>query len=79
MRERPRRQLMVALYRAGRQAEALEGYRDWRRQLVDDLGLEPSRELRDLERRILDRDPALAARPASVAPDTGDGRTGGRV
>ena len=55
-------QLMLALYRAGRQAEALAEYRAARRALVDDLGLEPSSELRALERAILchELDPPLA-------------------
>lgn len=59
LREGPRRLLMLALYRADRQAEALAVYRDCRRRLVDELGLEPSDELRELERRIHRRDPAL--------------------
>jgi DNA-binding SARP family transcriptional activator/class 3 adenylate cyclase len=70
LRERPRGQLMVALYRSGRQAEALELYRDWRRRLADELGLEPSRELRELEQRILAHDPALGPvqRPTGPTP-----------
>ena len=59
LRERPRGQLMLALYRSGRQAEALEAYRDARRVLVEELGLEPSRRLKDLERDILAQDPGL--------------------
>jgi predicted ATPase/DNA-binding SARP family transcriptional activator len=59
-RERLRRQLMLALYRSGRQADALEQYRDARRTLVEELGLEPSTELRELETAILRQDPALA-------------------
>jgi DNA-binding SARP family transcriptional activator len=59
LRERPRRLLMLALYRSGRQAEALERYREGRRLLVDELGIEPSADLQDLERRILRRDPSL--------------------
>lgn len=51
--------LMLALYRSGRQAEALAAYADARRALVDELGLEPSRELRALEAAILGQDPAL--------------------
>jgi DNA-binding SARP family transcriptional activator/streptogramin lyase len=54
-----RRQLMLALYRAGRQSDALAAYRDARRRLVTDLGLEPGRDLRDLEAAILRHDPAL--------------------
>ncbi len=50
---------MLALYRSGRQAEALESYRVTRRQLVDELGLEPGRELQELEKAILAQDPAL--------------------
>ena len=61
LRERPRGQLMVALYRCGRQAEALETYRAARRALVEELGLEPSRELRALEQAILTQDSALDA------------------
>ncbi|MEH1163971.1 BTAD domain-containing putative transcriptional regulator [Micromonospora sp. CPCC 205539] len=53
-------QLMVALYRAGRQSDALATYRRLRRTLRDDLGIEPSPALRDRERAILSQDPALA-------------------
>ena len=59
LQERLRRLLMVALYRAGRQAEALNAYRDGRRELLDELGLEPGPELVELERAILVHDPAL--------------------
>jgi DNA-binding SARP family transcriptional activator len=59
LRERPRAHLMLALYRAGRQADALELYRSTRRTFVDDLGIDPSPELQDLERAILRQDPAL--------------------
>src|SRR4051794_9574649 len=70
LRERLRRQLMLALYRAGRQAEALEAYREARRALVDELGIEPSAELQELERAILVQDPALGAAPVrSTASD----------
>jgi DNA-binding SARP family transcriptional activator len=54
-------QLMLALYRSGRQAEALGAYRAARRVLVDSLGIEPSEELRALERRILEQDKELTA------------------
>ena len=58
-RERLRAQLMLALYRSGRQADALAAYRDARRSLVETLGIEPTLELRQLERSILDQDPGL--------------------
>jgi DNA-binding SARP family transcriptional activator len=57
--ERLRRQLMLALYRSGRQAEALTVYRDTRQLLAEELGLEPSLALQQLERAILRADPAL--------------------
>ena len=59
LRERLRGFLMLALYRSGRQAEALETYRDGRQLLDSELGLEPGPELRELERAILAHDPAL--------------------
>jgi YVTN family beta-propeller protein len=59
LRERLQRQLMLALYRSGRQAEALESYRDARQSLIDELGLEPGRDLQELEQAILAQDPAL--------------------
>jgi DNA-binding SARP family transcriptional activator len=59
LRDRFRAQLMLALYRSGRQVEALDVYRHGRDVLVAELGLEPSPMLRDLERAILTHDPAL--------------------
>ncbi|HEY6759116.1 MAG TPA: AfsR/SARP family transcriptional regulator [Baekduia sp.] len=59
LRERLCGQLMLALYRDGRQAEALDAYRTARRRLVDEIGLEPGRELQEVERRILAQDPGL--------------------
>jgi DNA-binding SARP family transcriptional activator len=59
LRERLRGQLMLALYRAGRQAEALEAYRSARRTLLAELGIEPGRALRELEHAILAQVPAL--------------------
>jgi predicted ATPase/DNA-binding SARP family transcriptional activator len=68
LRERLRAQLMVALYRAGRQAEALAAYQDARRVLVEGLGIEPSAVLKTLERQILAQDPALDAPGAYDLP-----------
>jgi predicted ATPase/DNA-binding SARP family transcriptional activator len=59
-RERLHRQLALALYRSGRQAEALDAYRN-ARAFLDELGLEPGDELRELEQMILRHDPGLAA------------------
>jgi DNA-binding SARP family transcriptional activator len=64
LRQRLRAQLMLALYRFGRHAEALQVYQDTRAILVEELGIEPSRELRDLQQAILNQDPMLdVARP----------------
>ena len=77
LRERIRAQLMLALYRSGRQAEALQVYQDARSLLVEELGLEPSESLQQLERAILVHDPSLdlsapAGAPApSPAPEAG--------
>ncbi|TAK00819.1 MAG: hypothetical protein EPO36_07515 [Chloroflexota bacterium] len=58
--ERLRAQLMLALYRSGRQSEALHAYQDGRRILADELGIDPGAQLQALERQILAHDPALA-------------------
>jgi ABC-type transport system substrate-binding protein/DNA-binding SARP family transcriptional activator len=67
LRERLRGQLMLALYRAGRHAEALRVYSDTRKRLVAELGLEPGEALRELEQAILRQDPALALPPRGIA------------
>jgi len=67
LRERPRGHLMLALYRSGRQAEALECYEEGRRFLVEELGIEPSAELRDLHRALLNQDVSLAVAPAPIS------------
>jgi DNA-binding SARP family transcriptional activator/ABC-type branched-subunit amino acid transport system substrate-binding protein/DNA-binding beta-propeller fold protein YncE len=67
LREGVRRRLMLALYRSGRQAEALAAYADLRRTLVEELGLEPCRELRALQEAMLRQDPELDLRqPGAV-------------
>jgi predicted ATPase/DNA-binding SARP family transcriptional activator len=82
-RERLRGQLMLALYRTGRQADALAAYRAARSALVDDLGIEPSVELRQLHEAILAQDRALLqtdpGQPVAPAGDTTDGRAPGQV
>jgi DNA-binding SARP family transcriptional activator/class 3 adenylate cyclase/tetratricopeptide (TPR) repeat protein len=78
LRERLRGQQLVALYRSGRQADALASYQGFRRMLDEELGIEPSARLRELERSILRQDPSLdapapprrrtAARPGRATP-----------
>jgi predicted ATPase/class 3 adenylate cyclase len=68
LRERLRGQFMLALYRSGRQTEALETYRDFRKALREELGLDPSSALRELEAAILRQDPVLA--PGSATRGT---------
>jgi DNA-binding SARP family transcriptional activator len=68
-RERARGQLMLALYRSDRQADALQAYQATRRMLVEDLGIEPGERLRELEAAILAQDPVLAVPvPETVGP-----------
>jgi DNA-binding SARP family transcriptional activator len=73
LRERPRGQLMLALYRSGRQAEALQAYQDARRMLVDELGIEPTPSLQQLHASILRQESAL--QPQAV-PGAGEDRLG---
>ena len=79
LRERFRYQLMLALYRTGRQVEALEVYRDARRVLGEELGLEPSRSLRDLERAILSQDSSLDPELVEVVAEAGESAAGAFV
>ena len=71
-RERLRAQLMLALYRSDRQADALQTYQDARTTLVEELGIEPGERLRDLERAVLAQDPALALDASPVADATAE-------
>ena len=79
LRERLRAQLMLALYRDGRQVEALAVFRDTRRLFAEEYGIEPGAQLRDLELRILRQDPELApvraARAPVASPPAGPRRT----
>lgn len=69
LRERLHELLMMALYRSGRPAEALTAYRDARTILIDEIGVEPGQELRELERAILNRDPSLnSVQPTAAEP-----------
>lgn len=68
LRERLRGQQMLAFYRSGRQADALAAYQGFRRTLDEELGIEPSAALRELERRILQQDPELDVAAGPPAP-----------
>src|SRR4051794_12885418 len=86
-RERLLEQLMLSLYRSGRQADALAAYQDARRSLVEELGIEPGADLRQLEAKILRQDPSLdlpaapavvlSAADAEPTPTTGAPRPAG--
>jgi len=78
LRERLRGQLMLALYRSGRQAEALEAYRAARRTLLAELGLEPGRALHELERAILAQEPELDGALPRQSAAVGAAATPGR-
>jgi YVTN family beta-propeller protein len=71
LRERVHGQLMLALYRSGRQAEALEAYRETRQHLLDELGINPSPTLQQLEQAILRQDPTLELPARPVAREHG--------
>ena len=75
VRESLRSQLMLALYRSGRQAESLDVFQGFRRMLDDELGIEPTAALRDLERRILQQDRSLDWTAPAVESTRGPGTT----
>jgi YVTN family beta-propeller protein len=78
LRERLRAQLMVALYRSNRQAEALAVYQQGRRLLAEELGLQPAPQLQDLERAILSQDPSLELQSGHCPSERRSGRSSRR-
>ena len=74
-RERLAGAVMLAMYRVGRQADALEFYESFRRRLADDLGVDPGARLRELHGRILHQDPSLSAHPVEPPPARSRRRT----
>ena len=74
LRERRWGQLMLALYRSGRQGEALRVYQRLRTTLAEELGIDPSLELRTVQRQVLDQDPALQLAARAQAEPTSAGR-----
>ena len=79
LRERLRGLLMLALYRSGRQGEALAAFRDAHRYLLDELGVEPTAQLQELHRRMLTTDPSLAPPVATGGGPAATGETGPRL
>jgi len=75
LRERLHAQLMLALYRSGRQADALDAYRNARHHFAHELGIEPGPDLRELEQAILRQDATLASPASSPAANGARGRT----
>jgi DNA-binding SARP family transcriptional activator len=73
LRERLRAHLMLALYRAARQSEALAAYQDARRVLVEEFGIEPTRALQEIERKILLQDPSLDLKQVAHRAAAGGG------
>lgn len=78
LRERFRAHMMLALYRSGRQAEALAAYREAREVLIEELGLEPLKDLQRLEQAILNQDAALDLAPSAGAGAAAQATTAGR-
>jgi DNA-binding SARP family transcriptional activator len=75
VREQLHAQLMLALYRSGRQTEALAAYREARTRLMNGFGIEPSPGLKELERQILEQDPRLELAPDESSKPASPGRS----